>query len=376
MQSTRVWFAETFKPLQLVLEDSKIIEIAEHGKYKSGVDYANAMILPGLIDIHAHGYYGNSCNHATADWLAKWMAYLPTEGVTGVLATTSSVEEKTLLSSMEVIAKAMDKPLGGAQILGINAEGPLLNPTYKGAQALECLALPSPAIIDKYRKATSEKLRYLCIAVEMDEDLKATKYAYEKGISIAIGHSDASLSLCKQAMKAGASSFVHTFNAMPPLNHRNPGPVGAAMYLEEAYAEVIGDGLHVDFSVVNILGKLKGKDRLILVSDSANGKGLPAGDYKLPGRHIVMGEDGTCRLFSSDTLAGGTGKMNEMLYNLIYKAKLDQVAAINAATCNPLQMLGLAKEKGYLKVGYDADITILDKDFSVLQTFVQGIKQL
>ena len=375
VQSKKVWYQETFSPLQLVIEDGKITNIFEYDTMTPDVDYGDLMILPGLVDIHAHGYGGGDCNHATKEWVDEWRNYLPSEGVTSVLATTSSVDEAYILQSMAIIADAIDAGGTGAQILGIYAEGPLINPEFRGAQNLDAVMKPTVATVKKYQDVSRGKLIYCTIAPEMDDDYLTTAYCQSQGIKVSIGHTNATFDQCEQARVNGAVAFVHTFNGMPSLHHRELGPVGSAMYMEDMFAEVIGDGIHVDFKAVNLIGRIKGKDHLILISDAVQIKGLAPGEYHMPSRHVFLGEDGVGRL-ANGTIAGGTGKMNVMLGNLINQAKLPTVTAVNAATCNPLRLLGLADQKGYINVGYDADIVVLDDDFEVKQTYVLGESQL
>lgn len=375
IQSTRVWYKERFQPLQIEISGSKIVGIFEYGRISGAEDYGNLKIIPGMVDIHNHGYEGLDCNHATKEWLRKWVRHLPSEGVTSILATTSTAPESSMLEGMRNIASVISEAPKGARILGVYSEGPLISSKFRGAQDINNLVKPTINIIDKYQEACGGNLLYCCIAPEEDNDMKVIKYCTSKGIRVAIGHSGASFFQCTLARSAGAKSFAHTFNGMQGLHHREPGVAGAAMYYDDMYAEVIGDGIHVDLNVVNILGKIKGKDKLILVTDSAQVKGLPPGEYWMPGRHVYLGEDGVGRL-ENGTIAGGTGKMNMLLCNLIEKAHLDEATSINAATCNPLKMLGLDQSKGYIEKDYDADLTILADDYSVCQTFVLGEKML
>ena len=375
IQSKKVWYQELFQPLQILIKNGIIVDVFEYGSNTPDTDFEDAMIIPGLVDIHVHGYGGGDCNHATKEWLEEWVNYLPTEGVTSVLATTSSVDEDKILTSMNVIADFIQEKNHGTQILGIYAEGPLINPEFRGAQNLDAIKKPTIEMVKKYQEAAKGNLLYCAIAPEMDENLAATKYCKEQGIKVSIGHSNATFSQCSAAEMAGACAFIHTFNGMPSLHHRELGPVGSAMYMEDMYAEVIGDGIHVDFKAINLLARLKGKDHLILISDAVQIKGLAPGEYRMPSRHVFLGEDGVGRL-PNGTIAGGTGKMNELLRNLIVEAKIPEVVAINAATCNPLRLLGLSDDKGYIEKGYHADITVLNNDYSVCQTYVLGKTQL
>lgn len=375
IRSTRVWHKEVFRPLEIEIEGSQIVNVLPYGTCGTALDYGDCSVIPGLVDIHNHGYDGLDCNHATSPWLRKWLAYLPEEGVTSILAATSSSPEETMLEGMRAIADAIDERPRGTQILGVYSEGPMISFPFRGAQNEAYLVRPSAARVEKYQDASRGYLRYCCIAPEEDKGMAAIRYCAEKGIRVSIGHTGASFCQCTLAREAGAVSFAHTFNGMRGLQQREPGTVGAAMYYDDMYTEVIGDGIHVDFHVVNILGRLKGKDKLILVTDSVQIKGLSPGEYHMPDRDVILGEDGAGRL-PSGSIAGSTAKMNELLRNLIEHAHLPEAIAINAATCNPLKMLGLDRRKGYIAVGYDADIAVLNSDYSVRQTYVMGESML
>ena len=375
IQSKNVWNQDKFSPLQIRVEGGRIAEILKYDETKCTEDFHDAMIIPGLVDVHTHGYMGVDCNHASREWLEKWVRYLPSEGVTSVVPSTTSCPEELLLGSLAVIAEAIEHPTPGAEILGVNIEGPFISQKYRGAQNPNNIVKPAVETLQKYISAAKGNVLYCLIAPEEDEGLETTKFALSQGIKVAIGHSGASVELCAEAKKLGVSSFTHTFNGMPGLHHRNLGPAGAAMYFEDMYAEVVGDGIHVDFKVVRLLGKLKGPDKLILITDSAAVKGFEPGHYNVAGREVLLGADGSCRL-PDGSIASSVGKMNEFLGNLINHAGLDKVTAINAATSNPASMLGLGDKKGSIKVGYDADMVVLSNDYSVCQTFVKGQKML
>ena len=375
LKSTKVWHKERFEPLKIEIAGSRIVGLKAYDSDGTAEDYGDLRILPGLIDIHNHGYHGLDANHATKEWLRTWVQYLPSEGVTGILATTSTVMEKDMLEGMSNIRDIINENPRGATILGVYSEGPLISQKYRGAQDANFIVKPTIKTVERYQNACGGHLKYCCIAPEEDEGLEVTRYCTEKGIRVAIGHSGATFSQCALAREAGAVSFVHTFNGMLGLHHREPGVAGAAMRFDDMYAEIIGDGIHVDFNVVNILGRIKGKDKLILVTDSIQIKGLKPGEYQMPGRHVFLGEDGVGHL-PNGTIAGSTAKMNIIRGNLIEKAQLPEATAINAATCNPLKMLGLSRSKGYIEKGYDADLTVLMPDYSVRQTYVLGQKML
>ena len=178
-----------------------------------------------------------------------------------------------------------------------------------------------------------------------------------------------------QAVEDGATSVVHCFNSMNPLHHRKPGLPGAALSCDDLYSEVIADGIHVHPSVINIIGKCKGKDRLVVITDSSRYKGLKPGYYESVDRKVTIGEDGVGRL-PDGRLAGSCITMIQSVRNLQTLGRLDEVCASNAATINPARMLKLDDHLGLIETGYQADLTIYNDDYQILQTFVSGIPML
>ena len=250
-----------------------------------------------------------------------------------------------------------------------------ISESHAGAQKVEYMVIPTVEKIKEYQKHCEGNLVLVMLAPEMLEDLSVIDYCHENGIRVTIGHTGATFEQCAEALKHGASSFTHTFNAMTPLNHRKPGAAGAAMYFRDAYAELIGDGVHVSYPAANILGHFKGKDRLISVTDSLQLKGFPVGRYEEGGYVVYVTDEEVCRL-ENGGLCGSTNMLNHILCKEITKAEIDPVTAINSCTCNPLNFLGLGDHKGYIREGYDADICVLDENFDAVQTYVMGRKML
>ena len=376
IQSKNVYYEEKFQPLQLVIDDGRITEILPYGTLEATDDYGDNWVLPGLVDIHNHGYYGTEANSATVEGLREWARYMPQEGVTGFLVTVSAeTDEKTMFKGMHNIAKVIREEPEGARILGVHSEGPFISESHAGAQKIEYMVIPTVETIKKYQQECDGHLVLVMLAPEMLEDMSVIDYCRDNGIKVTIGHTGATFEQCAEALKHGAGSFTHTFNAMTPLNHRKPGAAGAAMYFRDAYAELIGDGVHVSYVAANILAHFKGKDRLISVTDSLQLKGFPVGKYDEGGYTVYVTEEEVCRL-ADGGLCGSTNMLNHILAKEITKAGIDPVTAINSCTCNPLNFLGIGDHKGYIKEGYDADICVLDENFDAVQTYVMGTKML
>lgn len=367
IQSTRVWLNESFKKATIEIENGKIKEILPYG-VENAKDYGDKRILPGLIDIHCHGYKGMTCNEVTRDGMRLWAHDLLQEGCTSFEATTSTAAMEDLDRSFPILADIMDEGTDGAEIIGIHIEGPLISPEFRGAQELTQLVKPSVEIIEKWQKLARGKINYVAIAPEMDDDHATIKYCAEHGIRVALGHTGASYEECLQASFDGATSFTHTYNGMKGLHHREPGVVGAALSLDNMYAELIGDGVHVNFVPAKILAHAKGKDKLILITDSVQVKGLPMGFYGKGLDTVEVKADG-CAYLPSGKLAGSSNKLIDEVKKLIEIACVDQVTVINAATKNPAEYLGLGHKKGQLLKGYDSDIIVIDDSYKVVATF-------
>lgn len=373
IQSKNVWLNEHLQPAMIRIAGGIIDKVMPYGSEKADMDFKEHMVLPGFIDIHDHGYHGGDANHATKAFMQSWSSYLPSEGITSFLPTTSTAFKNDLLESYRILGDVIEEGVPGAQILGLHLEGPMISCEFRGSHHPDLIIAPDEALIKEWMTLSKQHIKLITLAPEHDLGFRAVSYCTAHGIAVSIGHSAATYEIAKEAVAHGAASFTHTFNGMKGLHHREAGAAGAAMDLEQAYAEVIADGVHVDYNVVRILGKLKGKDRLIAVTDSIWAKDMPPGVYPKPekGVDIIIDEHNVVRL-ATGSLAGSTNKLNQMVCNLVKQAKLPLVTAINSVTANPARLLKVDEQKGFLQEGYDADITIVDQDFHVLSTFVHG----
>lgn len=367
IQSTRVWIDESFKKAAIEIQDGKITGIYPHGSREGAIDYGNNRILPGLIDVHCHGYHGMTCNEVTKEGMKLWAHDLLQEGCTSFEATTSTAAMEDLDRSFGILADIMDEGTDGAEILGIHVEGPLISAEFRGAQEISQLVKPTVEVMTKWQKLARGKINYVAIAPEMDDEHQTIKWCKENNIKVAIGHTGASYDECLEASLDGATSFTHTYNGMRGLHHREPGVVGAALSLDNMYAELIGDGVHVHFVPAKILARAKGKDKLLLITDSVQVKGLPVGKYEKGLSTVEVKEDG-CAYLPDGRLAGSSNKLIDEVKKLIEIAGVDEQIVINAATKNPATFLGIEDSKGQLLRGNDADIIVIDDNYKVLTT--------
>lgn len=373
IQGKNVWIAGQFTPARLEIGEGRILRICPYSENGADADYGEERILPGFIDIHTHGAYGYDTNDGEPEGLRYWMKHIPEEGVTSILPTTVTQLPPVLTKAVANVAAVAEEGYEGAEILGIHFEGPYLDMEYKGAQPPEAIAVPSVEQFQMYQEAAHGMIRYITLAPERDPDHELTRYCASHGVAVSMGHSSASYEEALMGIANGAVSMTHVYNGMTPYHHRNPGLVGTALRVRDIYGEIICDGCHSHPAALNNFFAAKGRDYAVMISDSLRAKHCPpGGNYQLGGHDIEIGEDGLARLKGTDTIAGSTLNMNRGLQILTEKALVPFDAALNSCTINPARCLGVDDRKGKLAAGYDADITVLDRDYNVLQTWCRG----
>ena len=331
------------------------------------IDAKNNVVIPGLLDMHIHGYLGEDASDGSFEGIRKMAEGLARNGVTGFLPTTMTVSYAELRAAFAQIRAAMQASSGpdwqGAQVLGVNAEGPFINPAKKGAQAEENIRPGDAAFLQEYL----DILRVFTIAPEMPGNMDCIREMAGKCL-ISMGHTAANYAQAAAGIEAGVRHVTHLFNAQTPLMHRDPGVVGAALTDDRVSCELIADTFHVDRHLFPLVTRMKGKN-LVLITDCTRAGGLPDGEYSLGGQPIfVKGIE--CRL-ADGTIAGSVLKLNDAVRNLRENARLSLCEAVNAASLNPARRLGLAA-KGSLERGKDADIVICTEDLHILRTIVGG----
>lgn len=351
--------------------DEKIACIADKDAYEvvESYDAQGHYVAPGLVDVHIHGYHGEDMSDGSPEGVRVLAKGILENGVTSFLPTTMTVSWAEIEASLNVARELKPQSLRpdfiGAEILGVHAEGPFINPERKGAQAAEAILAPDADKILPHR----DIIKLITIAPEMPGGLQFIKTLVEKtDIAISIGHSSASFEQAMEAIAAGASHVTHLFNAQTPLNHRNPGVVGAGL-ASDAYCELIADTFHVHAGLYPMLLKAKG-GQLVLITDCTRAGGLKDGEYTLGGQPIfVKGIE--CRL-KDGTIAGSVLKLNDAVRNLMVNSKLSLREAIHHASLSPAMSIHVEDRKGSIAPRKDADIIIMTKDCLVQKTFVRG----
>lgn len=373
IQSKRVWVATQFLPLQLEVEEGKIKAVYSYGTKAVDQDFNNDRIVPGFIDIHIHGGFGYDSNIPDPEGLRMLQSRLVEEGVTSFLPTTVTQSEEVLTKALENIASVYEDQAKGASILGVHFEGPYLNMDFKGAQPGEHIVKPTVEQFKHFQNAAKGLIKVITMATEEDEDFALTHYLNETGVVVSLGHTGATYEEALLGFANGVKSITHVYNGMSRYHHRDVNVQGASLRVHDVFGEIIVDGNHSHFASVNNYMTAKGKDRVILITDSLLAKGSPAGSEFIFGGHpIKVLDSGAAWLMDGDSLAGSTLRMNRGVQNIIEEVGLDWEYAVNASSLNPARLLRVDDHKGYLKAGYDADFTVLNDDFDVVSTFVAG----
>ena len=333
------------------------------------IDAGGCYVSPGLMDLHIHGYLNEDASDGSAEGIRLIAKALLENGVTSFLPTTMTVSWAEIEAAFDVI-RALKKESGqpgfeGAQVLGAHAEGPFINPKRKGAQSEEAILPPDADKVLRHK----DIIRILSMAPEMPGGLEMIKSVTEQSdIVVSIGHTNASFEQALEAIEAGASYITHLFNAMSPLNHRNPGVVGAALQTPVT-TELIADTFHVHPGLFAFLHGLK-QDKLVLVTDCTRAGGLGDGEYTLGGQRIFVNGI-QCRL-ADGTIAGSVLKLNEAVRNLRGHANLNTAQAVAAASLHPAFAIGAQDKKGSLEAGKDADIVLFDRDMNARAVYIAG----
>lgn len=363
----------------IILEDTVLqgyyMEV-EDGKIKSfskekpeSYEDLGEIIAPGLVDTHIHGYRGEDIMNAKLGALNIISEGLLETGVTSFLPTTLTDSTERLNEACRVVGEEY-QDVKGAKIRGMFLEGPFFTEKYKGAQNEKYMSDPDIEKLKKWKELSDGLVNKIAIAPERENVTEFIHKANAMGVYVALGHSDASYEDAMKAVDEGANIFVHTYNGMSGLHHRNPGMVGAAMN-SDAISELICDGHHVNPAAANALMNVKGRDHIALITDCMSAGGMKDGDYML-GEFPVIVKDGTARLKDGGSLAGSILKLKDAVKNIVSWEIADVFEAIQMASLVPAKSVGIDDVCGKLKPAYDADFIVLDEDLNLKSTYING----
>ncbi|MEC1664850.1 N-acetylglucosamine-6-phosphate deacetylase [Bacillus halotolerans] len=333
----------------------------------------DAVLLPGMIDIHIHGGYGADTMDASFSALDAMSSRLPEEGTTSFLATTIT-QEHGQISQALVNARdwksAEESSSLGAELIGIHLEGPFVSPKRAGAQPKEWIRPSDLALFKKWQQEAGGLIKIVTLAPEEDQQFELIRYLKDESIIASMGHTDADSALLLEAFEAGASHMTHLYNAMSPFHHREPGVIGTALAHEGYVTELIADGIHSHPLAAKLAFLAKGRSKLILITDSMRAKGLKDGVYEFGGQSVTV--KGKTALLSDGTLAGSILKMNEGARHMRAFTNCSWTDIANITSANAAKQLGIFDRKGSITEGKDADLVIVSSECEVLLTVCRG----
>lgn len=352
----------------MLCEDGLIREIGDLGDAACDtlLDAHGKRLIPGFIDIHTHGRAGFDFCAAEGEQIHKMKQSYLSCGVTSVVPTLASDTVDNWLAATERIGAAREGE--GARLVGLHLEGRYLNPTKRGVQSAQLLTAPDTAELEAMLACAGLPL-HVSYAPELDEDGSFAAFAGERGITLSAGHTALTYDQAKLAEQRGVGCYTHLFNAMNGLHHREGGPVCAALE-GDAYAELICDGMHVSPGVVRLVYKCKGSERLVLVSDSMEGAGMPDGEYTIAGVPVYL-RDGRA-VDAEGHLGGSTLDMLGAVKNLMSFCNISLEEALPCATSNPASVVGIYDRVGSLEAGKYADALLLSEDMAICATVLGG----
>jgi N-acetylglucosamine-6-phosphate deacetylase len=375
-----------FTPLErveqplLLVEDHVIVEAGSrvarevpHGVRV--VNFGDAVLAPGFVDIHIHGGAGHDVMEADADGLSAVEQLLFKHGVTSYFPTTVTAPLDKTWSALDRLANAIESASRydesrkvRARPLGIHLEGPFISHARRGVHPPQNLLLPTLPAFDRFWQAARGHIRVMTIAPELEGAGEVIAEAARREVCISLGHSNSDLNSARAAVAAGARHATHTFNAMRPLDHRDPGIIAEVLTDSRLSADIIADGIHLDPTIVELFLKAKGVDGAVLITDAISATGMPDGRYRL-GTFEVEVKNGRC--LADGKLAGSVLTMDRAVRNVMHFAHWDLQQAIRLATLNPARVAGFT-DRGKLEAGAVADFVVLSPSGEVRKTVIGG----
>lgn len=335
------------------------------------VDGKGCYAIPGLIDMHFHGCMGDDFCDGTKEAIARIAEYEASIGVTAMAPATMTLPVEELEQILEVAAEYKKGATKGADLIGINMEGPFISSAKKGAQDEKNMILCDTEVCQRFLNASDGLVKFVGIAPEESENSLEFIEKMKDKVNISLAHTNADYDTAKAAFDAGANHAVHLYNAMPAFTHREPGVVGAVSDSRHVTAEIICDGVHIHPSTVRATFKMMGENRMILISDSMRATGMPEGQYTLGGLDVnVVGNRAT--LVSDGALAGSVTNLMDCMRTVVKKMGIPLETAVACATMNPAKSLGEYDRYGSISKGKKANVVLLDEELDLQMVVKDG----
>lgn len=335
------------------------------------VDGEGCFAIPGLIDLHFHGCMGDDFCDGTKEAIERIAAYEASIGVTAIAPATMTLPVEELVDILKVAAEYKKEATKGADLIGINMEGPFISPAKKGAQDERNIIPCDAEVCRRFLDASEGLVKFVGIAPEESEKSIEFIEQMKDKVNISLAHTNADYDTAKAAFDAGANHAVHLYNAMPAFTHRAPGVVGAVADCEHVMAEIICDGVHIHPAAVRATFRMMGEERMILISDSMRATGMPDGQYTLGGLDVnVVGNRAT--LVSDGALAGSATNLMDCMRTAVKKMGIPFETAVACATMNPAKSLGEYENYGSITEGKKADVVLLDDELNLKMVIKDG----
>ena len=349
----------SFLEQALYINDHRLVDKAEYQDDGEVIDAEGLLVLPGLVDIHSHGAAGEDFSDGNPEGLKKILQYEKRCGITSYCPTSMTFPKERLRQIFASIKGAQTEE--EAKVVGINMEGPFLDPAKKGAHVEEWIAAPDAAFVRELNQDVDGLVRLVTLAPNMDGAEEFIKEMHEE-VCISLGHTAADYDCASRAMKLGAHHVTHLYNAMQPFGHRAPGLIGAAMDDPECMVELICDGYHIHPSAIRAAFRLFGPERVILISDSMRATGMENGTYELGGQEVTVKDRKA--VLKDGTLAGSATNLYGCMCKAIeFGIPLEQ--AIMAATANPARSIGIFDRVGSIRIGKQADLLLVSENLEL-----------
>lgn len=341
---------------KISFDSGTLLDIPSEGYY----------IVPGFIDQHIHGVNGSDVMDGTLESIDNMCKALVKEGTTGFLPTTMTCSVEDITKALENIYQ-YQKHNEGAIIYGVHLEGPFISEKFIDAQNPKYIQVPNKKVFDELNVHHLVKL--ITYAPEDDIDLLFTKHLVHRGVIPSVGHSNATCKQVNDAIENGLGNFTHFYNASSGHHHRNPGVVTSGLANKNINVELIVDGIHLHQEIVKMVYEIKGWRNITLITNEMRAKSMPDGEYDLGGQTVI--KIGNEARLADHTLAGSVLEMNQAIKNMHEFSGCPLNEAFLMASFNPAQLLGL-NNVGLITEGFDCNITVLDKDFNVVATYIKG----
>lgn len=365
----------TFHPGHLVITEERITAVSAGEQIFSEadtevLDAGGCYAIPGLTDIHFHGCVGHDFCDGEQEAIEALTRYEAENGITAICPATMTFPEDVLKKICEIAAAwRADGGHEGADLVGINMEGPFINKEKKGAQNGTYIMPPDAAMFRRLQETSGGLVKLLDIAPELPGAMETIRELKDQ-VVISLAHTAADYDTADKAFSCGATHVTHCFNAMPPFSHRAPGVVGAALDAENSHVELITDGVHIHPGMVRATFKMFGDDRVVLISDSMMATGLPDGEYSLGGQAVKV-RGNRCTL-EDGTIAGSATNLMDCMRTAVRDMGIPLGSAVKCAAVNPAKVIGTFDDYGSLQAGKYANVVLLDQSLNVVHVLLKG----